>query len=290
MKRVLYFSLLAVIMIACKKQNPLIDQPATAFGVPAFDQIKLEHYEPAFEEAIRQDSLEIEAIANNSEAPTFENTIAALDRSGKLLDRVEGVFFNVLEADGNDEMQAIAERVMARVTAFGDEILLNEKLFARIKSVYEQRESLNLNAEELRLTEETYRSFAINGADLPADKKERLKEINQELSQLSLKFGNNVVAETNACQIFIKDENDLVGLPEGAKQAAAEEAEAAGHPGEWLFTPKRTSFTPVLQYCANRELRKQLLLAYTTRGNHNNEFDKDINKSGKKEAPSLSGL
>ena len=273
MKRVLYFSLLAVIMIACKKQNPLIDQPATAFGVPAFDQIKLEHYEPAFEEAIRQDSLEIEAIANNSEAPTFENTIAALDRSGKLLDRVEGVFFNVLEADGNDEMQAIAERVMARVTAFGDEIRLNEKLFARIKSVYEQRESLNLNAEELRLTEETYRSFAINGADLPADKKERLKEINQELSQLSLKFGNNVVAETNACQIFIKDENDLVGLPEGAKQAAAEEAEAAGHPGEWLFTPKRTSFTPVLQYCANRELRKQLLLAYTTRGNHNNEFD-----------------
>lgn len=274
MKRLIYFFTLAIMITACNKPtNPLIDQPDTPYGVPAFDQVKLEHYEPAFEEAIRQNRLEIEAIATNPDEPTFENTIAALDRSGKLLDRVEGVFFNVLEADGNDEMQAIAERVTAQVTAFGDEIMLNEQLFARIKAVYEQRENLNLNAEEMRLTEETYRTFAINGADLPADKKERLKEINQELSQLSLKFGNNVVEETNHCQIFITDEAELKGLPTGAKQAAAEEAEAAGHPGEWLFMPKRTSFTPVLQYCENRELRKQLLLAYTTRGNHNNEFD-----------------
>jgi len=274
MKRLIYFFSLAIMITACNKPtNPLIDQPDTPYGVPAFDQVKLEHYEPAFEEAIRRNRLEIEAIATNPDEPTFENTIAALDRSGKLLDRVEGVFFNVLEADGNDEMQAIAERVTAQVTAFGDEIMLNEQLFARIKAVYEQRENLNLNAEEMRLTEETYRTFAINGADLPADKKERLKEINQELSQLSLKFGNNVVEETNHCQIFITDEAELKGLPTGAKQAAAEEAEAAGHPGEWLFMPKRTSFTPVLQYCENRELRKQLLLAYTTRGNHNNEFD-----------------
>ena len=274
MKRLIPFILLAMMMTACNKpQNPLLDKPQTPYGVPAFDQVKLEHYEPAFEEAIRQDSLEIEAIANNPEAPTFENTIAAYDLSGKLLSSVGGVFFNVLEADGNDEMQELAERITARVTAFSDEVLLNEKFFARIKAVYDQRESLGLNAEEMRLTEETYRSFANNGADLPADKKERLKEINQELSQLSLKFGNNVVAETNNCQIFVTDENDLRGLPEGAKQAAAEEAEAAGHPGEWLFMPKRTSFTPVLQYCENRELRKQLLLAYTTRGNHDNEYD-----------------
>lgn len=274
MKRLIPILLAAMTMIACNKPtNPLIDQPETPFGVPAFDQVKLEHYEPAFEEAIRQDSLEIAAIADSDEEPTFLNTIAALDRCGKLLDRVEGVFFNVLEADGNDEMQEIAERVTARVTAFSDEILLNEKLFARIKAVYDKRETLGLNAEEMRLTVETYRSFANNGADLPADKKERLKEINQELSQLSLKFGNNVVAETNSCQIFVTNEDELKGLPEGAKQAAAEEAAAVGHPGEWLFMPKRTSFTPVLQYCENRELRKQLLLAYTTRGNHGNEFD-----------------
>ena len=276
MKKLNYLFLIALMMTACgekKATNPLIDQPETPYRVPAFDQIKLEHYEPAFDQAIKEDSLEVEQIANNADAPTFENTIAALDRAGKLLDRVEGVFFNIVEADGNDAMETINERVTARITALSDNILLNEKLFARVKAVYEQRDSLGLNAEERRLTEETYRTFAVSGADLPADKKERLKEINQELSQLSIKFSSNVVAETNACQIFIQNEADLKGLPEVAKQAAAEEAAAAGHAGEWLFTPKRTSFTPVLQYCENRELRKQLLLAYTTRGNHNNEND-----------------
>ena len=266
-------------LLACNRvdnsSNPLINQPETPFGVPAFDQVKLEHYLPAFEEAIKQNKAEVEAIINNEAEPTFENTIVALDRAGLLLDRVTGVFFNVLEADGNDEMNEIAEKVSPMLSELSDGIILNDKLFQRVKFVYEQREQLGLNPEQMRLLTETYKSFADNGANLPEDKKERLKEINQELGLLSLKFGNNVVAETNsdAVKRFVKDEAQLKGLPESAKAAAAEEAEAAGHPGEWLFTPKRTSFTPVLQYCENRELRKQLLMDYTTRANHDNEND-----------------
>lgn len=275
MKKVLILGVMAMSLLACNQTNPLLEQPNTPFGVPAFDKVKIEHYLPAFEEAIRQNKAEIDAIVNNEDAPTFENTIVALDRSGLLLDRVTGVFFNVLEADGNDEMNSIAEQVSPMLSELSDGIILNDALFQRVKAVYDEREQLGLNAEQMRLVTQTYKAFADNGANLPEDKKERLKEINQELGLLSLKFGNNVVAETNSDDVkrFITDEALLAGLPESAKAAAAEEAEAAGHPGEWLFTPKRTSFTPVLQYCENRELRKQLLMDYTTRGNHDNEND-----------------
>lgn len=273
MKKTIFLSALAMTLLACTETNPLLEQPNTPYGVPAFDQVKNEHYMPAFEEAIRQNKAEIEAIVTNEAEPTFENTIVALDRAGGLLERVSGVFFNVLEADGNDEMNAIAEQVSPMLSELSDGIILNEALFLRVKAVYDQREQLGLNPEQMRLVTETYKSFADNGANLPEDKKERLKEINKELGLLSLKFGNNVVAETNAYQYFVKDESQLKGLPESAKAAAAEEAAAAGHPGEWLFTPKRTSFTPVLQYCENRELRKELLMAYTTRANHDNEND-----------------
>ena len=275
MKKALILGVMAMSLLACNQTNPLLEQPNTPFGVPAFDKVKIEHYLPAFEEAIRQNKAEIDAIVNNEDAPTFENTIVALDRSGLLLDRVTGVFFNVLEADGNDEMNAIAEQVSPMLSDLSDGIILNDALFQRVKAVYDEREQLGLNAEQMRLVTQTYKAFADNGANLPEDKKERLKEINQELSLLSLKFGNNVVAETNSDDVkrFITDEALLAGLPESAKAAAAEEAEAAGHPGEWLFTPKRTSFTPVLQYCENRELRKQLLMDYTTRCNHDNEND-----------------
>lgn len=273
MKKCLIFSLIAMSLLACNKSNPLVDQPETTNDVPAFDQIQMKHYLPAFEAAIAEQKAEIDAIVNCADAPTFENTVVALDRSGLLLDRVQGVFFNVLEADGNDQMNEIAEKVSPMLSELSDGIILNDALFQRIKAVYEQREELGLNPEQMRLLTETYKHFADNGANLPEEKKERLKEINKELGLLSLKFGNNVVAETNACQRFITDEALLAGLPESAKAAAAEEAAAAGHPGEWLFTPKRTSFTPVLQYCENRELRKQLLMDYTTRANHDNEFD-----------------
>ena len=260
-------------MLACNKTNPLIDQPQTPYGVPAFDQVRIEHYLPAFEEAIRQDKAGIDAIIANPKEPTFENTIVAIDRNGALLSRVSGVFYNVLEADGNDEMDAIAEKVSPMLSELHSYFVLNDALFARVKAVYDQREQLDLTPEQMRLLTETYRGFVDNGANLPADKKERLKKINEELSLLSLQFGRNVVAETNSCQRFITDESQLAGLPDGAKAAAAEEAAAAGHPGEWLFTPKRTSFTPVLQYCENRELRKQLLMDYTTRANHDNDND-----------------
>ena len=259
--------------MACNRQNPLLSDEATPYGVPAFDKIELRHYEPAFREAIRQYEAEIDAITGNPEAPSFENTVVALDRSGALLSRVEGAFFNILEADGNDEMDAIAEKVTPLVTQLSDNILLNAGLFNRIKQVYAGRDTLNLTPEQMRLLTETYKNFVNNGADLKPEQQERLRQINQELSLLSLKFGNNVVAETNSIRRFITDEAELDGLPESAKQAAAEEAEAAGHPGEWLFTPKRTSFTPVLQYCRNRELRRQLLMDYTIRGNRDNEND-----------------
>ena len=272
MKKIVTVMMLGM-LTACTSENPLLVEQNTPFGVPAFDKVKIEHYLPAFQEAIAANEAEIEAIVNNPEAPTFANTIEALDRSGALLDKVVGVFFNVLEADGNDEMNKIAEEVTPMLSSLSDGIILNDALFQRVKAVYEQRDELGLNSEQMRLLTETFKSFANNGANLPEDKKARLKEINQELGLLSLQFGNNVVAETNAYQLFITDEAELNGLPESAKAAAKEEAVAAGRPDAWLFTPKRTSFTPVLQYCENRELRKELLMAYTTRGNHDNDND-----------------
>ncbi|MCQ2341071.1 MAG: M3 family metallopeptidase [Paludibacteraceae bacterium] len=274
MKKMFMLGLAALSLMACHKKNPFLVEQNTPYGVPAFDQIKLSDYEPAFEEGIKQYQQEVDAIINNPEAPSFDNTIAALDRCGELLDLVQGVFFNVLEADGNEEMDEIANRVAPKLSELSDGVYMNDALFARVKAVYEQKGTLGLNAEQMRLLEETYKAFVNNGANLDADKKERLKQINQELAILSLKFGQNVVAETNAeeAQVLITDEAELIGLPESAKAAAKEEAEAAGKQG-YLFSPKRTSFTPVLQYCQNRELRRQLLMAYTTRGNHDNEND-----------------
>ncbi len=263
----------------------MLTEQNTPFGVPAFDQVKNCHYLPAFKKAVAENQAEIDAIVNNPEAPTFENTVAALDRSGMLLERVIGVFYNVLEADGNDEMDAIANEVAPLLSDFQDGIVLNEGLFARIKAVYEQRETLGLTPEQMRLLTETYKHFVNSGANLPAEQKERLKQINQELALLSLQFGQNVVAETNSDDVkrFVTDEAELAGLPESAKAAAKELAEAEGRPDAWLFVPKRTSFTPVLQYCENRELRKQLLMDYTTRGNHDNANDNKavINKTMK---------
>ncbi|MBQ2170591.1 MAG: M3 family metallopeptidase [Paludibacteraceae bacterium] len=269
MKKSVFLGLMAMSLIACTCK----DECPTTYSVPAFDQIKLEEFMPAFEAAIQEQKTEVDAIVNNSEEPTFENTVEALDRTGLKLDSISGIFFNVLEADGNDEWNEIAEKVSPLLSDLNDGILLNDALFQRVKAVYDQRESLGLTPEQMRLLTETYKSFVNNGAQLNPEQKARLMEINKELALLSLKFGNNVVAETNAYQYFVKDEAQLKGLPESAKAAAAEEAEAAGHKGEWLFTPKRTSFTPVLQYCENRELRRELLMAYTTRGNHGNAND-----------------
>jgi len=272
MKKSIILGLAALSLMACHK-NPFLTEQNTPYGVPAFDQIQLGDYQPAFEEGMKQYQQDVQAIINNPASPTFDNTIAALDGCGQLLDRVNSAFFNVLEADGNDAMDEIANQIAPQLSALTDGIYMNDSLFARVKYVHDNAND-NLTAEQKRLLEETYKAFVNSGAELDATKKERLKQINQELSLLSLQFGQNVVAETNAeeAQVLITNEDELKGLPQSAKAAAKEEAEAAGKQG-WLFSPKRTSFTPVLQYCENRELRKQLLLAYTTRGNHDNEND-----------------
>ncbi len=267
MKKVPVLIFAAMSLVACN------EAVKTTYQVPAFDQMNIETFMPTFDEAIAANRAEIDAIVANPEAPTFENTLVALDRSGMMLDSVSAIFFNVLEADGNAEMDALAEEIQPKLSELSDGIILNEGLFQRVKAVYDQRDILNLSDEDMRLLTETYKRFEQNGANLPDDKKARLKEINQELAMLSLKFGQNVVNETNSIKIFVTDENELKGLPESAKAAAKEEAEAAGRSDAWLFTPKRTSFTPVLQYCENRDLRRQLLMAYTTRGNRDNQYD-----------------
>lgn len=265
---------MSLLTVSCADtQNPFFAEFDTPYGVPPFDKIKTEHYMPAFIEGMRQDSLEIEAIANNPEPPTFANTIEALEYSGTMLDRVSSVFFNLYSADTNDDMDTIAEKVSPLLSDHSDNITLNAALFKRIKAVYDKRDSLNLNHEQMRLLEKRYQSFVRSGANLSDEQKARLREINKELSLLDIKFGGNVLAETNAYQKWIDNEQDLDGLPQDVKNAAAEEAAAAGQPGKWLFTTQKSSFIPVLQYCTNRELRMELLIAYTMRGNNNNEYD-----------------
>ena len=273
MKTKLLILTCTTMLIACTNTNPFLTENTNPYGVPAFDQIKPEHYMPAFEKALAESEKEIAAITDNTETPTFDNTIVALDRSGELLDAVSAAFFNVLEADGNRQLEDIAEQISPRLSQHSDRIMLSDKLFDRIRTIYEQREQLNLNDEQMRLLTETYKSFVRSGALLNEADKQRLMQINEQLSVLSLKFGQNVQNETNNCEIFITDEQELSGLPESAKQAAKELAEQAGRPDAWKFYPTRTSFVPVLQYADNRELRKTLLMAYTTRGNHDNEYD-----------------
>ncbi|MBR3566660.1 MAG: M3 family metallopeptidase [Salinivirgaceae bacterium] len=273
-RKYLIFSLMSLLTVSCADtQNPFFAEFDTPYGVPPFDKIKTEHYMPAFIEGMRQDSLEIEAIANNPEPPTFANTIEALEYSGEMLERVSDVFFNLYSADTDKDMDAIAEKVTPLLSDHSDNICLNAALFKRIKAVYDMRDSLNLNQEQMRLLEKKYQSFVRSGANLNDDQKARLREINKELGLLDIKFGGNVLAETNAYQKWIDNEQDLDGLPQDVKNAAAEEAAAAGQPGKWLFTTQKSSFIPVLQYCTNRELRRELLIAYTMRGNNNNAND-----------------
>ena len=263
----------ALAMSCADTQNPFFSEFDTPYGVPPFDKIKTEHYMPAFIEGMRQDSLDIEAIVNNPEPPTFENTIEALENSGAMLERVSSVFFNLYSADTNDDMDAIAEKVSPLLSDHSDNIYMNPALFKRIKAIYDIRDSLKLGKEQLRLLEKKYQNFVRRGANLSDSQKERLREINKELGLLDIKFAGNVLAETNAYQKWIDNEKDLDGLPQDVKNAAAEEAAAAGQPGKWLFTTQKSSFIPVLQYSTNRQLRKELLIAYTMRGNNNNEYD-----------------
>lgn len=228
---------------------------------------------PAFSEGIKQHQAEIDSIANNTEEPTFANTIEKMDFSGVLLKKVSSAFFNVQSADTNDDLDSIAQEITPVLTEHNDNIYLNDKLFQRVKKLYDNRANLGLTPEQNRLLEKYYKNFIRSGAALNDAQKSQLREINKELSSAELTFAQNVLAETNAYKKFVSNKDELKGLPEGVIQAAAESAKEAGKEGQWLFTTQKSSFIPVLQYAENRELRKELLMAYTTRCNHDNAND-----------------
>ncbi|MCH7398724.1 M3 family metallopeptidase [Belliella sp. DSM 107340] len=260
-----------------ESMNPFFEAYDTPFEVPPFDKIKNEHFAPALREGIKEHQKEIDEIVNNSEKPTFENTIEAMEYSGELLSKVSRVFGNLNSANTNDELQAIAKEMSPELSAHGDNISLNSKLFERVKAVWDSKDQLDLNGEKHKLLENTYKSFVRNGANLNDADKDKLREINTKLSSLTLQFGQNLLAETNAFKLVIDKEEDLSGLPEGLISTAADDAKAAGEEGKWLFTLQNPSVMPFLQYADNRELRKQIWEAYKNRSDQGNEFD---NKAG----------
>jgi peptidyl-dipeptidase Dcp len=258
---------------ASNTDNPLLNKFDTPFEVPPFHLIKNEHFKPAILEGIKAHEKDIDEIINNPEAPTFENTVVALDNAGKLLAKVSTVFYNINSANTSDEIQEIANDIAPITSKHYTNISLNEKLFERIKAVYEQRDKLNLNTEQAKLLEDNYKSFIRNGANLNETDKNRLREINSESAQLTLKFGQNVLAETNAFQLVIEDEKDLAGLPKGIISAAKATAKAKGKENAWVFTLQNPSLMPFLTYAENRELRKQIWDAYQSRGFNDNEYN-----------------
>ncbi|CAA9200346.1 Oligopeptidase A [Flavobacterium bizetiae] len=256
--------------------NVLLSKFTTKHNTVPFSQIKIEDYLPAFQEGITLAKAEIDAIVNNPEAPTFENTVVAMDFSGDILDRLSSAFFNLNSAETSDEMQKIAQEVSPLLSEFGNDITLNAALFAKIKTVYDQKETLNLNPEQTTLLDKKYKSFSRNGANLPEDKKDQLREIDKDLSKLSLQFGENVLAETNAFELHLTDEKDLAGLPEGTIEAARLLAKSQGKEG-WFFTLDHPSYVPFLTYADNRELRKKMAIAFGAKAFQNNEFDNQEN-------------
>jgi peptidyl-dipeptidase Dcp len=253
--------------------NPLLQEWTTPFGVPPFDEIEDAHFRPAFEAAIDRARREVETIAARTGPPTFENTVEALECSGELLDRVSLVFFNLNSAETNDELQAIAREIAPRLAALRDDTYLNEQLFGRVKTVWQAREELDLEPEPDRLLEETWKEFVRSGANLDPKQKERLREINRELSLLSVTFQENLLKETNAFKLVIEDEADLAGLPDRLVEAGAAAAREAGLEGRWVFTLQRPSIEPFLDRADKRELRRRILDAYLARGANGNEND-----------------
>ncbi len=253
--------------------NPLLGKFTAPFGAPPFESIRAEHYKPAYLEAMKLHRGEIAAIAGNPEAPNFANTIEALEASGELLTQVDNIFGSMSSANTSDELQEIAQEIAPIQSAHYDEILFNEKLFARIKTVYDRRNTLVLSQELNRLLEKTYRTFVRGGANLSNEDKAKLGEINKELSVLGLQFEENLLKETNKFKLIIENKADLAGLPEGVVTAAAEAAQQLGHEGKWVFTVRKPSMIPFLQYSERRDLREKIYKAYITRGDHNDDLD-----------------
>ncbi len=277
MKKYLLLMILPVFFMAscapAEKENPFFSEYETPFGVPPFDEIENEHFEPTILEGIKKQSEEVQTIILNPEAPTFENTIAALDYSGEMLGNVLRVFYNFNSSLTSPEIQQIAQEMSPKLSEHSDNIRLNMDLFHRVQAVHDQKEELDLNPEQMRLLEETYKGFVRSGADLPAVKQERLREINTELSSLTLQFGQNVLGETNAFKMVVDNEEDLAGLPESSIEDATERAAMEDMEGKWVFTLHNPSVMPFLYNADNRGLRKKMQQAYINRGNNDNEVN-----------------
>ena len=270
---VLFCGTLALTAAPTKSTNPFFQEFKTPFGVPPFEKIKVEHYMPAFRAGIEENQREVKAIAENTAPATFANTVEPLEKSGALLKRVGNVFFVLSESMTDDKMQAIATEVSPLLSKNSDDILLNERLFERIKRVYENREKESLTPEQKRLTEIYYKRFLRNGAALPQGMKDRLRKINEELGLLELKFSDNVLAENNAFQMVLDKREELAGLPEGVVSGAAEAAQERGLTGKWVFTLHKPSLLPFLTYSDRRDLRERLYRGYFEKGNNNNTLD-----------------
>lgn len=278
MKKTLLIVATLTMLISCnknkdsKESNPLLSEFSTPHGVPPFDQIKTSDYIPAFETGIKEHDAEIQKIVNNTDSATFENTILALDQAGNTLNRVSSVFFALKGANTNNELDSIAKVVQPLLSEHNDNINLNEALFKRVEQV-KNNDYENRTTEQKRLIDDYYKGFVRSGIALNAAQKNRLREINKELSALSLKFGDNVLAETKNYTLVIDNEADLEGLPESLIASAAETAKKKDQEGKWIFTLDATSWEPFVQYAKNRDLRKQIFTAMNNRANNNNEYD-----------------
>ena len=253
--------------------NPFFEEYETPFKIPPFEKIKFEHYEPAFMQGIDEHQKEIVKIAQNEKEPTFENTLEALESSGKTLDKVANVFYNLLGSNTNDEFDALAVKMSPLLSAHNDKILLNKELFERIKILKSNEPSLKLSDEQKRLLDETYKRFQRAGANLDQEAMIRLTEINSSLSSLSVQFDQNVLKETNGYSLIIDDPDDLQGLPNEEIRQASLLASSEGHDGKWVFKPTRVSMYPFLTYSEKRELRENLYKSYILRGDNDNDFD-----------------
>lgn len=280
MKKILPIMILVIILHSCNSEmknntveNPFIAQVETLYGIPPFNEITYADYIPAFNAGFKDHLQEIEAIINNAEAPNFRNTIEAFERSGEILNKVSSVFYNLNGSLTNDTMQQIAREIAPLMSRHNDDITLNQKLFNRIESVYLQQEGIDYTPEQSMLLEKTYKRFIRGGAKLNEDAKEKMRKINEELSLLSLQFGENVLAETNNFQLFIENPEQLSGIPQSAVSAAAKAATDAGQDGKWLFTLHMPSLIPVLQHADDRTIREKVYKAYISRCDKNDEFD-----------------
>jgi peptidyl-dipeptidase Dcp len=273
----LLLSMTGLARVAAAQDNPFFTPYNTPWDVPPFDKIKIEHFMPAYDRGIAEQRAEMEKIRDNTEAPTFANTIVAMEVSGDLLTRVGNVFDNLNDAETTDQMQQIAKDVAPKLSALNDDIFLDPKLFARVKAVYDQRKNLKLTPEQNRLLEETYKQFVRGGANVKETDKKEFREINERLSVLSLKFGENILAEENRYELVVDNAADLKGLPQTAIDAAAETAKEKGKEGKWVFTLHKPSMIPFLTYAENRALREKLYRAYCERGNNNDDLDNKEN-------------